>query len=418
MVEMSTTWQHRVILASSIVFMAAAAHAAPYAYVSIYREHTVSVIDAATDVVIATIPVEPSPTGLAVSSDGATVYVAGFDSTVVSVIDARTNAVARRLDLFTRPQQIALAPDGTRLYVSNSTLPGTVSVVDTRTYEVLRTINVGLFIPFAVAVHPDGNTLYITMRDSADEQWPCRFVCLLPVFAYDTRTYYQSSRLYIDQALDFLVLRGGRQAYFPGRREGLRVLDLMPQLSAVGRLPQYLRVAEHPSKDLVYAVGGNQKVTVIDTARHEIVTTIDGPRFAQTSLNDVALTPDGSKAYVTRADDDEMPEDDAVVVIDTERNEVAREIKVGRGPSSIAIGPDNLSFTALPVPSPTPTPIACVGDCDGNGAVALSEVITGVNIALGTTSITRCPACDANGDRIVSIDELIRALTNALGTCP
>ena len=57
----------------------------------------------------------------------------------------------------------------------------------------------------------------------------------------------------------------------------------------------------------------------------------------------------------------------------------------------------------------------CVGDCDGDGMVAINELITGVNIALGTSPVSACPSFDANGDGEVSISELIQAVNFALG---
>src|SRR5579862_4036772 len=40
----------------------------------------------------------------------------------------------------------------------------------------------------------------------------------------------------------------------------------------------------------------------------------------------------------------------------------------------------------------------CVGDCGGKGSVGISDLILGVNIALGTASLTQCPEFDGNKD--------------------
>jgi hypothetical protein len=73
--------------------------------------------------------------------------------------------------------------------------------------------------------------------------------------------------------------------------------------------------------------------------------------------------------------------------------------------------------TATPDPNVTPTPIACVGDCGGNGRVEVTDLITMVNIALGSQVAAVCPAGDANGDGSVTIEELVRAVNNALADC-
>jgi uncharacterized repeat protein (TIGR01451 family) len=60
----------------------------------------------------------------------------------------------------------------------------------------------------------------------------------------------------------------------------------------------------------------------------------------------------------------------------------------------------------------------CVGDCNGDRAVTINELITGVNIALGSATVESCRAVDRNSDGGVSIDELIAAVSNALNGCP
>jgi len=59
----------------------------------------------------------------------------------------------------------------------------------------------------------------------------------------------------------------------------------------------------------------------------------------------------------------------------------------------------------------------CVGDCDGNGQVAINELIVGVNIALGGAPSDACSSFDTNGDGAVAINELIAGVNNALQGC-
>lgn len=62
--------------------------------------------------------------------------------------------------------------------------------------------------------------------------------------------------------------------------------------------------------------------------------------------------------------------------------------------------------------------LACTGDCNGDGAVLVAELINGVNIALGRTDVGQCAACDSNRDGTVTINELIEAVRAALNGCP
>jgi hypothetical protein len=57
----------------------------------------------------------------------------------------------------------------------------------------------------------------------------------------------------------------------------------------------------------------------------------------------------------------------------------------------------------------------CVGDCGGKGSVGISDLVQGVNIALGNAPVSQCPEFDANGDGKVEINEIIAGVNNALG---
>jgi Cohesin domain/EF hand len=59
----------------------------------------------------------------------------------------------------------------------------------------------------------------------------------------------------------------------------------------------------------------------------------------------------------------------------------------------------------------------CTGDCNGDGAVTIDELIRGVNIALGSRPLSDCPAMDRDGDGAVSISELITAVNMTLLGC-
>jgi len=62
--------------------------------------------------------------------------------------------------------------------------------------------------------------------------------------------------------------------------------------------------------------------------------------------------------------------------------------------------------------------VPCAGDCDGSGEVTIGELITLVNIALGSRPVSACPAGDVNSDGTIAINEIIAAVGNALNGCP
>ena len=73
---------------------------------------------------------------------------------------------------------------------------------------------------------------------------------------------------------------------------------------------------------------------------------------------------------------------------------------------------------AVTMLSARPAAAQCAGDCNGDGEVAINELITGVNIALGSQQVSACPSFDVSGDGAVAINELISGVNNALNGCP
>ena len=61
---------------------------------------------------------------------------------------------------------------------------------------------------------------------------------------------------------------------------------------------------------------------------------------------------------------------------------------------------------------------ACPGDCNGDAAVTVDEIVTVVNIALGTSPIELCVAADTDGNEQASVDELVTMINLALDGCP
>jgi hypothetical protein len=59
----------------------------------------------------------------------------------------------------------------------------------------------------------------------------------------------------------------------------------------------------------------------------------------------------------------------------------------------------------------------CEGDCNGDAAVSVDEIILGIGIALEDVPIDDCGALDSNGNGAVSINELIAAVNQALHGC-
>jgi YVTN family beta-propeller protein len=111
-------------------------------YVTNEYDDTVSVINTSDDKIIATIPLNSVPLGVAVSQDGEKVFVTSPHSGTVSVIDTASNSVAGTIG-GSFPFGVAVTPDGTKIYAAQQESAGTVSVIDTASGTVDATIGAG-----------------------------------------------------------------------------------------------------------------------------------------------------------------------------------------------------------------------------------------------------------------------------------
>jgi hypothetical protein len=73
---------------------------------------------------------------------------------------------------------------------------------------------------------------------------------------------------------------------------------------------------------------------------------------------------------------------------------------------------------ALPAaPDAVTQTVPCLGDCNVDGAVGVSELVTGVHIALGNGALAACGTFDGDGDGTVRVDELVTGVAHALHGC-
>ena len=109
--------------------------AAPKAYVGLFKENAVAVLDTGENRVTGTIPVPPGPHGLVVTPDGRKVYVSSDGASTVSVIDTVTDRVVGSIEVGANPHGLAMSRDGRQLLVAGF---GTnqALIVDTATARI------------------------------------------------------------------------------------------------------------------------------------------------------------------------------------------------------------------------------------------------------------------------------------------
>ena len=135
--------------------------------------NSVSLFDVKKDKnrLIAEVPVQSEPNGVAFLPDGKKLYVANTASGTVTVLrikgkDGVDAHKTEHITVGTEPYGLALTPNGKKLYVSNAR-SNSISVIDTKSNTVTRTIAVGaeprgLVISNDGDKHGDDEVVYVT----------------------------------------------------------------------------------------------------------------------------------------------------------------------------------------------------------------------------------------------------------------
>jgi YVTN family beta-propeller protein len=262
----------------------------PYMYVVNTDSNTVSVIDAKTDRVIATIPVGANPHGIITSITLGKVYVSNSGSNSVSVIDSKTNEVVASVPVGSNPEELCqifqngtnagTAAPTTTIYVIN-TGSNSISAIDGRTNKVVATIPVGSQ-PHGIIANDISAKVYVTNSGSNS------------VSVIDSKTN--------------------------------RVVATIPVGANPHRLDLFMST--------VYVTNsGSNSVSVIDSKTNRVVATIPVDPLPR------GIAVDGSGiAYTTNK------EASSVSVIDSETNSVITNIPVGRIPNDVVVASSSYPF--------------------------------------------------------------------------
>jgi YVTN family beta-propeller protein len=301
------------------------------------------------------IPLPPDPAsgvlidgGLAITPDGRHAYSVGLRS--VSVIDIASNEVIATIPA---PSvvggQVAIAPDGRHAYVTkNGTNDSftrsdpdyaSVVVIDTAIHAISATIATpGL--PRGVAFTPDGRHAYVTVRTDTTSGSYVDSVVVIDTGSNAVSSVIPIGDPTIGMSGAVAVSPDGRHAYVSGSHS-IAVIDTAKneqaariKLTSAGSLSG---IVVNPDGRHVYATasgpGDSVAVHVVDTATNAVTATISDPRLRRTEAG-IAIAPDGGRVYVSIDGTSS-----ALVVIDTMSNAVATMIPISgciRGAAAIA----------------------------------------------------------------------------------
>ncbi|MFN0015123.1 MAG: PKD-like domain-containing protein [Saprospiraceae bacterium] len=331
------------------------------AYITNNTSNTVSVIDLATNTVVATIPVGIFPYGVSMSPDGNLVYVTNTISGTVSVIDAATNTVLATVPVGINPQGIAVSPDGSLVLVAN-TGSFNISMLETNTNTVLYTVPTPGVFSTGVAFHPTGFQAYIAGSNR---------VLVLDVIAGTITASIPVG----GGAFGVSVSPDGTRVYVAcANTDNLYVLDAATNVVLttvpLGDAPSGVVVS--PDGSRVYIANENGgTISVLDAATNTIVATIPVSGGALSGPIGISITPDGRFVYVAKILADE------VSVISTVTNTEVGTIPVGISPIAfgnfitpvaVCVGaPQTFTITVGPIPTLVqPSAVSACGETSIN----------------------------------------------------
>ena len=294
---------------------------APKAYVGLFRDDAVAVIDTAQNKVLSTITVPKGPHGLVVTPDGRKVYVSSDGASTVSVIDTATDRVVASIDVGANPHGLAISGAGSRVLVSgwgsNRAL-----VIDTATDRVIGEVPIAQ--PHNGTLSQDGRTAWV----ASQQQGATALVRL------NLATWKEVARVPLDKTPRGLELSpDGRRVFFTlAGVNAIQVLDtatneIVTQIP-VGTSPHYTPFTPD-GRWAMAVIQGPGELGILDTTSNTLAGTVavgKAPHWSTSSS-------DGHTAYVTNEGSND------VSVVDLANRTVTATIAVGNAPRKIAVQP-------------------------------------------------------------------------------
>jgi gliding motility-associated-like protein len=296
-----------------------------FAYIANSGSDNVSVINTTTHAVLPPIAVDNQPWGVAVSPDGRLVYVVNknnqngrITNSSLSIIDAATNTIiGSPITLGRDGGSIAISPDGKKAFVANK-VSNQVAVVDLLTYSVSY---INITYALAVAVSSDGKRLYV-IGDSNTATGK--------LYVLDTKNYQYLATVDVGLGITGIVVSPDcNKVYLTNDfATTISVLDAATfsiKNINVGGYPFAITIT--PDGNTVYTANNiSNSVSIINTVTGAVATLpIAGQPYG------IAVSPNGKEVYVA------CQKPDQVLVMSTATNTFLPPIVSG-GVAQVSIG--------------------------------------------------------------------------------
>jgi YVTN family beta-propeller protein len=336
---MHTFTIRRLLSAAAIVALASASLVAQGRTVRIIQTNAAGdnshVIDPVTNKVVATIEGTEVPHGVASAPDGKRVYITIETKRSVGVVDPATWKVIKEVPLSGRPNNIFVSKDSKKVYVGIAQAPGAVDVIDAASMTNVKSVKVDGSV-HNVYVTPDGKfavsgsvqTGVISVIDTKTDTvaWSVKMDSGIRPMTFDTNPdgstrniYVQLSNYHGVAVVDFATHKETKRwelPAIPGEEKELEGLQGAPAHGFAVTPDNKMLIATSKWYGAMYAY------SIPDYKLIGTVLVGSHPEW-------VTLTPDGARAYLGVAGDDQT------VAVDLKTLKVVAKIPVGFVPKRI-----------------------------------------------------------------------------------
>jgi len=293
---------------------------------------SVSLIDPATDKVVAEVPEAEVIHGAAVAPDGSRLYLSDEALDTVDIVETKTMRITKRIPLTGRPNNLSINKNGKKAYVAIATAQGGVDVIDlvalerTKHIRILGGVHNTFITPdskFVVAGSTGGSVATVIDTELERPVWSIHFEGGVRPICFETNPDGSTKRMFAQ----ITNLHGFAIVDWAQRKEVGRIN--LPDLPPAQRNNEGIQGA--PAHGILIAPDGK---TLWSTSKFNSAVYAyampDLKYLGEVKVGKVpdwiSFTPDSKKMYVANA------HDNTVSVIDVAARKELTKIKVGQVP--------------------------------------------------------------------------------------
>ncbi|TAE17477.1 MAG: BspA family leucine-rich repeat surface protein [Bacteroidetes bacterium] len=303
---------------NSLYNFAIAGRVVDYAYIPLYSDNKVSIVNSYTDTPVMELSTS-RPIGVAVNPSATKVYVVNQLNKTVSVINTTTHTITKTINVGSVPRTVCFGANGLYAYVVN-TMSNNISIIDAINDVEIGVIPLDRTQPLGMAVSPNGEYLYVTHQTN-----------YISIINLATHTKFREIQA-TGYLTEVVFNASGTRAYVINNTSK-NVLSFDTQTYALVEQKSFYNpmrgIAAPSSNTSIYATSSGYSVQ-----RHiSNVSNIGGiESFAPHTL---AVTPDGTKLYVTPGGNDSYApaSQQKLGVINLSTNTTVANVPIGGTPA-------------------------------------------------------------------------------------